>query len=175
MAIIDAGELELKEKMIDLRRVAKVVKGGKRFHWSALVAVGDGKGHVGVGLGKAGEVPDAIQKAIEKAKKRLVQVPLRGTTLTNPVVGEYGASKVVFRPAAPGSGMIAGGGVRKVLELAGVHDVLSKSLGNTNSHNIVRATFDAFEKLNAWNNARRLRRGDDARTGSAPVQGPTGS
>jgi len=174
MARIDAGEFELKEKMIDLRRVAKVVKGGKRFHWSALVAVGDGKGRVGVGLGKAGEVPDAIQKAIEKAKKRLVLVPLRGTTLSNPVIGVYGASKVVFRPAAPGTGMVAGGGVRKVLELAGVHDVLAKSLGNTNSHNVVRATFDAFEKLYAWSNARRLRRGDEVRT-TGSIQGTTGS
>src|SRR5512142_1835686 len=104
--MIDASTLELKEKMISVKRVAKVVKGGKRFHFSALMCVGDGKGHVGVALGKAGEVPDAIQKAIEKAKKRLIQVPLRGTTIASPMVGRFGASKVVFRPAAPGTGLI---------------------------------------------------------------------
>ena len=155
---IDAATLELKEKVIVVKRVAKVVKGGKRFHFSALVAVGDGKGHVGVALGKASEVPAAIQKAIERAKKHLVEIPLRGSTLPNPVVGDYGASKVVFRPAAPGTGLIAGGGVRILLELAGVHDILTKSLGNTNSHNIVKAVFDAFRKLSDWNTSRRLRR-----------------
>ncbi len=155
---IDATALELKEKVIAVNRVAKVVKGGKRFHFSALVAVGDGKGHIGVALGKAAEVPDAIQKAIEKAKKYLLEIPLRGTTLPNPVTGVYGASKVVFRPAAPGTGLVAGGGVRAVLELAGVHDVLTKSLGNTNSHNIVKATFDAFSKISRWRHARSLRR-----------------
>lgn len=166
--MIDASTLELKEKMISVKRVAKVVKGGKRFHFSALMCVGDGKGHVGVALGKAGEVPDAIQKAIEKAKKRLVQVPLRGTTIASPMVGRFGASKVVFRPAAPGTGLIAGGGVRIVLELAGVRDVLAKCVGNTNSHNSVRATFDAFDKLNEWAQSRRLRR--QATGASAPVQ-----
>jgi len=158
MAHIDPSQLELKEKVITVNRVAKVVKGGKRFHFSALVAVGDGKGHVGVALGKAGEVPDAIQKAIEKAKKHLIRVPLRGTTLTGPVVGHFGASKVQFRPAAPGTGLIAGGGVRTVLELAGVHDVLAKSLGSTNEHNIVKAAFDAFDKLGLWYVSRGLRR-----------------
>ena len=149
---------ELKEKVIAVKRVAKVVKGGKRFHFSALVAVGDGKGRVGVALGKAAEVPDAIQKAIEKAKKHLVDVPLRGSTLPNQVIGDFGASRVIFRPAAPGTGMIAGGGVRALLELAGVHDILAKSVGNTNEHNVVRATFDAFEKLSRWRNSRALRR-----------------
>jgi len=171
--MIDASQLELKEKLISVKRVAKVVKGGKRFHFSALVGVGDGKGHVGVALGKAGEVPDAIQKAIEKAKKRLIRVPLRGTTIASPMIGRSGASKVVFRPAAPGTGLIAGGGVRVVLELAGVRDVLAKCVGNTNAHNSVRATFDAFEKLNDWAESRRLRRqavgGSAATAETAPV------
>jgi len=155
---VDATALELKEKVIVVKRVAKVVKGGKRFHFSALVAVGDGKGHIGVALGKAAEVPDAIQKAIERAKKRLMEIPLRGSTLPHPVIGEFGASKVVFRPAAPGTGLIAGGGARAILELAGVHDILAKSLGNTNSHNVVRATLDGFRKLALWGDSRRLRR-----------------
>jgi small subunit ribosomal protein S5 len=179
MPAIDASQLELKEKLIALRRVAKVVKGGKRFHFSALVAVGDGKGHVGVALGKAGEVPDAIQKAIEKAKKHLILVPMREATLTNLVVGEFGASKVIFKPAAPGTGLIAGGGVRIILELAGVHDVLSKSLGSTNAHNIVRAAFDAFDKLAMWRSSRSLRRqngegSSTATTAAAPATGTGG-
>jgi small subunit ribosomal protein S5 len=167
---IDASQLELKEKMISVKRVAKVVKGGKRFHFSALMCVGDGKGHVGVALGKAGEVPDAIQKAIEKAKRRLIRVPLRGTTIASPMVGRFGASRVVFRPAAPGTGLIAGGGVRIVLELAGVRDILAKCVGNTNAHNSVRATFDAFDKLNVWAQSRRLRRqATGAPAAAAPV------
>lgn len=155
---IDANSLELKEKVIEVKRVAKVVKGGKRFHFSALVAIGDGKGHIGVALGKAAEVPDAIQKAIEKAKKRMMEVPLRGTTISHPVIGDFGASRVVLQPAAPGTGLIAGGGARAILELAGVHDILAKNIGNTNSHNVVRASFDAFAKLASWTNARNLRR-----------------
>ncbi len=156
--MIDPSQLEIKDKLIEVKRVAKVVKGGKRFHFSALVAVGDGKGHVAVALGKAGEVPDAVQKAIERAKKLLIRVPLRGTTIASPVTGHFGASWVTFRPAAPGTGLIAGGGVRIVLELAGVRDVLTKSLGSTNSHNIVKATFDAFDQLATGATARRLRR-----------------
>jgi small subunit ribosomal protein S5 len=156
---IDPNTLELREEVIGRpRRVAKVVKGGKRFHFSVLVAIGDGKGVVGVGMGKANEVPDAIQKAIEKAKKQLVRVPLRGSALSNPVVGRFGASKVVFKPAAPGSGLIAGSGVRTVLRLAGVNDCLAKCLGSTNHYNMVRATLDAFRKLNTWSEARALRK-----------------
>ncbi len=156
---IDPNTLELREEVIGRpRRVAKVVKGGKRFHFSVLVAIGDGKGVVGVGMGKANEVPDAIQKAIEKAKKNLMRVPLNGTALSNPVVGRFGASRVVFKPAAPGSGLIAGSGVRTVLRLAGVSDALAKCLGSTNHYNMVRATLDAFRKLNAWSESRALRR-----------------
>ena len=172
---IDATQLELKEKVIVVKRVAKVVKGGKRFHFSALVGVGDGKGHVGVGLGKAGEVPDAIQKAIERGKKRLVRVPMRGTTLTHPVLGRFGASRVVMRPAAPGTGLIAGGGVRVVLELAGVYDVLTKSLGSNNSHNVVRATLDAFQKLTIWHESRSLRQGRTGAVKAAAAPEPAAS
>ncbi len=165
---IDPSLLELREEVIGRpRRVAKVVKGGKRFHFSVLVAIGDGKGVVGIGLGKAGEVPDAIQKAIERAKKHLIKVPMRGTTLANPVVGRFGASKVVLRPAAPGTGLIAGGGVRTVLNLAGISDVLAKCLGSTNPYNSVKATLDAFNKLNTWAGARAIRR---QMTGAAKAQ-----
>jgi len=170
---MEGSDLELKEKVIAVNRVAKVVKGGKRFHFSALVAVGDGKGMVGVGLGKAGEVPDAIQKAIERAKKRLVRVPMRGTTIIAPVIGIFGASRVVFNPAAPGSGLRAGGGVRTVLELAGVHDILAKSVGSTNSHNIVKATFAAFARLESRSAARGLRRQLTGGPESAPGEART--
>jgi small subunit ribosomal protein S5 len=170
---MEGSNLELKEKVIAVNRVAKVVKGGKRFHFSALVALGDGKGMVGVGLGKAGEVPDAIQKAIERAKKRLVRVPMRGTTIIGPVIGRFGASQVVFNPAAPGSGLKAGGGVRIVLELAGVHDILAKSVGSTNSHNIVKATFDAFATLESRYLTRALRRQLTGGTETAPAEART--
>ncbi len=166
---IDPNTLELREEVIGRpRRVAKVVKGGKRFHFSVLVVIGDGKGVVGIGLGKAVEVPDAIQKAIEHAKKRLMQIPLAGTTISNPVVGRFGASRVVLRPAAPGSGLIAGSGVRVVLQLAGVMDVLAKSVGSNNPTNLVRATLDAFEKLNTWSLARTMR-GQLSAAGARPV------
>jgi len=139
--------LELKERIINVARVAKVVTGGRRFSFSALVAVGDEKGFVGFGLGKANEVPEAIAKATEQAKKNMVQVPLLGSSIPHDVVGSFGAAEVVLRPASEGTGVIAGGAARIMLELAGVKDVLSKSLGTTNPHNLARATVDALLRL----------------------------
>ena len=144
---IDPTELTLTDKLLYINRVAKVVKGGKRLSFSALVVSGDGNGHVGVGLGKANEVPIAINKAGANARKSLINVPLNGTTIPHEIKMKVGAAKIMMKPAAPGTGIIAGGSMRSVLELAGVKDILTKSLGTANKTNVARATIHALSKL----------------------------
>jgi small subunit ribosomal protein S5 len=147
MPRIDANRLELTERVVQINRVSKVVKGGRRFSFSAIVVVGDGRGNVGAGLGKADEVPDAIKKGIEDAKKHIIKVPLIDRTIPHPVTADFGAAKVLLRPASKGTGVIAGGSVRAVVESAGIHDILSKSLGSTNPVNVVMASMAALKML----------------------------
>ncbi|MCK5426897.1 MAG: 30S ribosomal protein S5 [Thermodesulfovibrionia bacterium] len=147
MGRIDPEGLNLKDKVVHINRVAKVVKGGRRFSFSALVVVGDGNGYVGAGKGKANEVPEAIRKAIEHAKRKLMKVPIKNGSITHQITGKYGASRVIIKPAYEGTGLIAGGAVRALMDVAGIHNVVAKSLGTHNPYNTIRATLDGFSKL----------------------------
>ena len=157
MALIDASNMELEEKVVAINRVSKTVKGGRIMKFSALVVVGDGNGIVGFGIGKSGEVPDAIRKAIQDAKKNLIRISLRGTTIPHEIVGKFGAGEVLMRPAAAGTGVIAGGPVRAVVEIAGIKDIRTKSLRSNNPYNVVRATVNGLANVRSAETVSALR------------------
>lgn len=154
---VESSQLQLIDKVVHISRVAKVVKGGRRFSFSAIVVVGDGSGKVGYSLGKANEVPEAIRKGMESAKRNMVQVPLKENTIPHEVLGKFGASSVVLRPASAGTGVIAGGAVRAIMEAAGIHDILTKCIGSRNPHNVVKATIEGLGRLRSFEQVSKIR------------------